>query len=352
MKCKWLISLALVGLMSVSVLSAQNSNDPKTVKKIAKLMEKATKALEKKDGRKAMENLDEVLALHPTYAPALHQKARLTFAQDPAAAQALLEKAVEADPNYAGAINDLARLLYQGARKAQQDNPDAATGLFLRAAHVTNLQNVEKGLMINALYNAAVMNHQKQAFEPSVKILEELVAVPGAQAADEASFRMAHYMLGVAYARLNNQAKAISYLRQYIPLAEKTENDPYLPISRYLVADGLMQELNGKVEAIKADKEQDKRERISAAAAACPEIKTLLEQALAGKPDLEDARMGLGNYAYHCGNLDEAIQIYEGLIRDFPQSGNQSAYQSFLKDIRKEKDELAAQARKKGSARR
>jgi len=352
MKCKWLVSLALVGLISVSALSAQNADDPKTVKKIAKLMEKAAAALEKKDGRKALENLDEVLSLHPNYAPALHQKARLTFGQDPAAAQEMLEKAVETDPNYAGAINDLARLLYQSARKAQQENADTAQGLFLRAAHVTNLQNVEKGLMINALFQAAALSHQKQDFESSAKILEELIAVPGAQAADENSYRLAYYMLGVSYAQRNQQAKSVSNLRQYIALAEKVENDPYLPLSRYLVADALMQELNAKVDAIKADKEQEKRERIAAAAAACTEIKPLLEQALAGKPDLEDARMGLGNYAYLAGNLDEAIQIYEGLLKDFPQSANVSAYQSFLSDIRKEKAEQAAQAKKGKRTRR
>lgn len=341
-----MMTMILLLVVALPQLSAQNEPDAKTLAKINSLMEKVGKAMEKKDGPKAMKLIDEVLVLKADHAPALHQKARFFYGTDPAQAMSLLEQAVVADSSYAGAVKDLAAMHYQNAQKLQQSDMNAAAAEYEKAALVKNLDVVEKGLMIEALFNAGALRFQAKDMKSAIPVFETLSKITEpANDKQKNVIRLSFYMLGMAYVQSEQAEPAQKALRQYIELSKDLPEDAYLPVARFILAESLMADLNAKAEQINRDQKEEKTARIAALAAAHTDIVDLLENAVSQKPEIaESARMHLGNFSYLSGNLDKAIEQYEALIKDFPASEQLAAYQSFLKDIKSVKAEQEKQA--------
>jgi len=344
-----LLTLILVLMLGFTHLFAQSETDQKTLDKMDKLMEKVGKAIEKKDGKTAMKLIEEVLILKQDYAPALHQKARFFYSQDQAQAITLLERAVVSDNAYLPAVKDLASLHFQNAQKLQQTDPAAAAISFEKAALVKNLENAEKGMMIEALFNSGALQYQQKQLEKAIQIFDKLTRMDSSHDRQKNLLRLSFYMLGMAYVQSEQAPAAQAALRKYIDLSGELVDDTYLPIARFILAESLMNDLSEQVKKINVDQMEDKASRIAALTSDRTEIIELLEKAMAQKPELtENVRMNLGNFYYMAGNVDQAIDIYEGLIRDFTTSDQRSVYENFLKDIKTEK-ENKAKALKKSS---
>ncbi len=353
MKKLFVLALTLSLLFSVSLLSAQTEPDQKTMAKITATMEKVNKAMEKKDGEKAMKLIEEILKLKADYSPALYQKARFFYGKDPAQAIALLEQAVKADPSNAQAVKDLAAMHYQNAGKVPQGDLAAAAEEYRKASDVPNLQTVEKGLYVECLFNAGALNYQQGKIDAAVPFFEKLTAIADPTSDNQKkSIRLAHYMLGMAHYQAKRMVPAQDSLKNYIVLSEAIADDAYLPIARFILADLLMNDLNAQALKINQDQKEEKTSRIAALAATRPEVVDYLQKAMAAKPDIaETAHMHLGNYFYLSGNADKAIEEYENLIRDFSASEQLPVYQNFLKEMKAEK-EKQAQAAKKPAAKK
>ena len=345
-----LLSMILVLMLSFVLYSAQGETDPKTMTKIEKLMEKVAKAMEKKDAPAALKIIDEVLELKGDYMPALHQKARFFYGQDPDQAIALLNQALSADAAYLPAVKDLATLHYRNAQKLQQSDPSAAAAAYEKAASIDRLESAEKGLLAETLFNAGALYYQQRNLEKAIAQFEHLTALKELQnEKQQNAVRLAHYMLGMAQVQHEQVEDAQKNLSRYIELSKDTAGDLYLPVARFILAETMMNELNAQAEAINRDQKENKGERIAALAATRPEVVSLLEQAMAEKPDIaESARMYLGNYQYLSGNVDQAIACYEALIKDFSASEQLGVYQNFLKEIKGEKERRQQEAKNKG----
>jgi hypothetical protein len=334
-----MITMILLLVLALPQLSAQTEPDAKTLAKINSLMEKVDKAIEKKDGQKAMKLVEEVLVLKADHAPALHQKARFLYGSDPAQTLSLLEQAVVADSSYLGAVKDLAALHYQNAQKLQQTDMNAAAAEYEKAALVKNLESVDKGLMIESLFNSGALRFQAKDLKSAIPVFEKLSSITEpANDKQKNVIRLSFYMLGMAYIQNDQVEPAQKVLKKYIELSSDQPEDAYLPVARFILAESLMTELNARVEQINRDEKEDKVTRIAAIAATRSEIVDYLEKAMAQKPEIsESARMYLGNYNYIAGNIDKAIELYEALISDFASSDQIGSYQTFLKEIKEEK---------------
>ena len=345
---KKIIAAAVLLLMAAGAgLAAQEKLPKPATKEAAKLMEKAEKAIKAKDLDGALVFCAEVQKLEPTYAPAYMTAAQIyRLKQDDENALVYLEKAVQANPQLSQAVDGYVQLLSARARQLNaQGKPAEAVSYFSRLAAIPDLEKTRKTVYTDALFNLGVSAFQARTFDVSVGAFTKLLVIPNLETEVRQSFVLAQYMMGFNLSLLGKPEEANGYLRKYVELVAADPANAFAPVADYMIAKNEYALLDKEMAKIKADKEAtDIKARIKTLAGQYTNIPELIGKAIAGKPELEDAYLVLGNYYYLAGDLDQAIASYKNLLEKFPASASLAEYKSFLQKLEEEK--TASEAKK------
>lgn len=336
---RFMAVMAVVLVLVVWVGAEQKLPKPAN-KEAAKKIEQAQKAVKKKDLDAALALMQDVAKLEPNFAPTyLLTGAIYMMKKDYTQALAQYEKALEIKPDYSEAIVDYASLLNSlGHEKSNQSKPQEAYGYYSRIIKIPNLVNLHKNVFIEACFNTGISAFQAQQFEPAVEAFKRLLAVPGVSTDAQQHYTLTQYMLGVNLSMTGMAEESSTYLKKYLDLVGGDTANPYAPVAAYLIAKNeytLLEEEVGK--ARKDESITDKRGHVKGLAQAKSDIPKLIEKALAGNPDIEDAYVVLGNYYYLGGDLDKAIAAYKNLVQKFSTSPAAADYKGFLQKLEEEK---------------
>ncbi|HEX2694290.1 MAG TPA: tetratricopeptide repeat protein [Acidobacteriota bacterium] len=338
---KKIIAAAVVLLVAAGAwLGAEEKLPKPATKEAAKLMEKAQKAVTAKDLDGALALYAEVQKLEPAYAPAFLTAALVyRMKQDDENALSYLEKAVQANPEFLRGVDAYAQLLAEkGRQMSAQGKPAASLPYFSRLVAIPGLDMTHKTAYIDGLFNMGISAFQARQFDVSVEAFTKLMAVPDVAVAAKPSFLLTHYMLGFNLSLLDKPEEANGYLRKYVELVAAEPGNNFAPVADYMIAKNEYTLLDKEVAKLRSDKEvTDVMAKVKTKAAEYANIPELLGKAIAGKPELEDAYLVLGNYQYLAGDLDQAIASYKTLLEKFAGSANKAEYESFLKKLEEEK---------------
>jgi len=347
---KKLIALMAVVLVLFTWVGAEQKLPKPANKEAAKKMDQAQKAVKKQDLDGALTLMKEVADMEPDFAPAyLLIGAIYGMKKDFDQALTHYEKSIEIKPDYSEAIAEYANLLNSmGHERSRQSKPQEAYGYYSRIVKIPNLEKTNKNVLIEACFNTGISAFQSQQFEPAIEAFSKLMGIPGVETDARQHYVLTQYMLGVNLSMTGKPEESNTYLNKYIELVSAEAGNPYAPVATYLTAKNEYALLEAEVEkAKKDDKITDKRAHVKGLAQAKSSIPKLVEKALAGNPDIEDAHVVLGNYYYLGGDLDQAIATYKNLVEKFATSPAVADYKDFLQKLEEEKKAPEAAPEKK-----
>ena len=337
-KVSWILAICLILFMIPTPgpqAGEQESGNAKPVsKKVKKIMKKADKRLKQNKMDQALALYQQAISLEKEYASPYYGIA-LIYTSQKKLKESLpfLEQAVKHRPNYAEALtliaNNLITLALQHERAGEQEQTNF---LFRKILHYPVIKNIKP------------LTFAKALFQTGVSLSQKILTIPEIELKDLRIYAMTHFNLGVNLTQLNELKQAIRYLQKYITLQTENPGDKLLPIAHYALALNAYQLLEKEIETIKQDKEGDKKRRIAKLAKTNQALANHLLKAIAGRPDIEQAYLTLGNFYYLALDLENSLKVYQQLAEKFPQSVDLAAYQNFIKELQKE-----IQKQKKGA---
>jgi tetratricopeptide (TPR) repeat protein len=374
--------LILMLFMFQAVIMAANAADqpdPKTLKKITKLMKKGDEKAKKNEFDKAFELYNKVLELSTEYAPVYLSMARVYEKQkkfDTAIEN--LEKAVDIQPDFTDAIRMLTKnLIGMGKQAASRKQLEKSNQYYLKVLEIPGIKNAandqlieaifqlgfnyprlnnptrsneylfkllafpgletsDKGKFVKASYQIGVNYFKLKEFEKAEEYLSKLVKVDGLKTNFLQVYTISHYLAGLNARQLENYKKSNAYFSEYLEVTQNNPSDQFRPAVNFMLGSNNYNLLQKKVEAIKSEKKEDMRKRVAALAKETKNIQPYLSKAIELNPSLEPAYLILGNYYFLCQDYENAMQLYNRLIEKFPDSQDIETYKRFLKDIEKE----------------
>jgi len=175
-----------------------------------------------------------------------------------------------------------------------------------------------------------------------------MLGIPNVENEARQQHVLAQYMLGVDLNMLGRTDESSVFLRKYLELVGPETADSYAPVASFLVAQHEYGLLDKELGRLKADASvTDLKARTQELARAHGDIPELLQRAIAGRPDIEDAYVLQANYFYYARDLDRAIAACQTLIEKFPNSASLEVYRNFLKKMKDEKTARGPEAEKK-----
>lgn len=343
---KIITAVALVFFcMQITVLVAAPTpqDGPVIPKKVQKLLDKAGKAMGKKDFTKARELLEKALAIDPKVGETYFQMANWEISQKKfKEAINQLNKAIEVAPTHASAITLLARI-YNGlaGQEYKNQNLDAANGYYAKVVAIPNVEltNDSKKYKLEALFRLGVNHYLSNKPAASNENLQKFVAYDEAKTTMNPQYlSFSTFILGVNYAKLKDTVNSDKYLNQFMKLSKDDQQNPNLPIAYLYLGANEYSILEKEVEKIKADKnvkDKDKKKKIAELAKSKSSIAANLEKSIEMKSDIAEAYPTLGNYYYHLGENDKAIKAYSTYIEKFPNAADVSTFKKLIEEIKK-----------------
>jgi len=340
----------LFPILAVVWLGAVEKIPPPETKDARNKMEKAEKAMKNKDRESALVLWRDVMAMEPNYAPAYFFAAVASrMEKDNDQALILLERALQVQPGFDAAIAEYTNLLNELALEmTAQNQPEKAGAYYARLAALPGLENIRKPVLIEACYNLGITAFQAKKYDQSAEAFRKMLAIPSVEKEAKKNYALAQYMMGVNLDLLDKPEEAIVYLRKYLGLADSDDAGNFIPLVSYLIAKHEYALLESEVGNLKNDPSvSDPKARARELAKARGTIPELLQNTLAGRPDIEEAYALLSNYHYYAGEHNRAIAVCKTLLEKFPDSGFLADYQKFLKKLEEEKSAREPQAAKK-----
>ncbi len=379
--CFVTIIMMLFVFQTIIIDAAENSGNA-VPKQAEKLLKKAEQALKEKQFDKALESLNKAMEAAPEYAGCHFSMAHLLLAQqkyDEAAPY--LENAIRLDPEnaeikiYAAknfvnigrnaynqkdlqkangyfekmlavpGIDQLEPALYKevmfqvGADYSRMNNPQKANDFFLKVLAIPNIDTTDKHLAIQTSYQLGFNFYNMQKPKESNQYFEKVISFPEVQTEFAQLYISTYYLIGLNAAMSEEFEKSDEFFSKFLELgATSSAHAQLIPLANMFMGTNRMSLLTREADKIKKDQDKDKKKRIADLALANPEIEAFLLKAIELQNNLEPAVMNLGNYYYYCNNLDKAIEKYEKLIAQFPNSMDINTYKNFLADIKKERE--------------
>lgn len=307
-------------------------------KKVQKIMKKADKRLKQNKMDKALALYQEAISLEKEYASPYYGIALIyTSRKKLKESLPFLEQAIKYRPNYAEAYTLLAKNGYTLAQQHEKaGEKEQASYLYRKILEYPVIKNIKPLTYARALFQTGVNLSQNKAYDKANTHFRDILSIPEIELKDLRMYAMTHFNLGVNLTQMNQLKEAIRFLQKYITLQTENPTDAYLPIAHYALALNAYQLFEKEVEAIKKDKEKNKKERIAQVAKINRAIANHLLKAIEGRPNIEQAYVTLGNFYYLALDLEDSLKVYQQLVEKFPQSSDRQAYQNFIKELQKE----------------
>lgn len=311
-------------------------------KKVQKLLDKAEKAMGKKDFPKARELYEKALEIDPKVGETYFKLAMWEIGQkkiEEAINQ--LNKAIEISPTHNNAITILARIFIGlGNQEYKKQNYKAANEHYAKVIAIPNVEINQKSKTnkLEALFRIGVNNYLMNDPKASNENLVKFVAYPEVQSTMKQYLSFTTFILGVNYSKLKDMENSNNYLNQFLEITKDDLQNPNLPIAYLYLGANEYSDLEKEVEKIKADKsikEKDQKSKIAELAKSRSSIATNLEKSIELKSDIPESYPTLGNYYYHCGDTDEAIEAYTTYTEKFPSASDVSTFKKLIEEIKK-----------------
>jgi tetratricopeptide (TPR) repeat protein len=328
-------------LLAATTAPAASSGSDQTrpvSKKVQKIMKKADKRLKQNKMDKALALYQQAISLEKEYASPYYGIALIyTSRKKIKESLPFLEQAVKYNPNYAEAYTLLAKNLFTLAQQHEKAGEKEQTNyLYRKILQYPVIKNVKPLTYARALFQTGVQLSQKKAFDKANSHFRDILTIPEIELKDLRIYAMTHFNLGVNLTQMNQLKQAIRFLQKYITLQTENPTDPLLPVAHYALALNGYQLFEKKVEAIKKDKDKNKKERIAQLARTNRAIANHLIKAIEGRPNIEQAYLTLGNFYYLALELEDSLKVYQQLVEKFPNSVDLPAYQNFIQELKKE----------------
>ncbi|MBI5361229.1 MAG: SEL1-like repeat protein [Planctomycetes bacterium] len=209
-------------------LSAKINADPGNA---VLLFKRANTYKEKNEFGLAVEDVDRIIAIQPDDDSAYAVKAEIFFRKSISlkakkyaeTAREYAEKSLSLNPDNYRALNTMGRI-YAASNLSQKENIDKSTGFFLKALKV-------KQDFLPACCGLAELLMKTQNFSAAFKVLQKAKQDITADS-PEGDVYDVYYYLSFLYIQLNEGAKAISELNEFM---ERYPNGEYLPDARLYI---------------------------------------------------------------------------------------------------------------------
>jgi tetratricopeptide (TPR) repeat protein len=326
-------SIAAVGAMILLVFAFSLFNTPaaeekKPSKKVVKLMNQAQKAIQDKQPDKAIDLLQQVIALDPGNAMVQHNLGVLFHDKGRTAeAIACFEEALRLQPGYQNALLALRQALFEAGKSESGKKEYAKANAYLLKLEGLPRPAAENiGLLASAQYLHGFNLFNLKQYTEAIGYFEKCQASENLEKESPELYANATYFLGMMAYIQGHYADSNEYFYKFLALfPEGSEKPEFFIHANYFVGANLFRILEAKL--AKGD--------VSTLNESAQEILPYLKMAVENKLPSEDAYVMLGNCYVYLKEYDQALQTYRQLIELFPQSQQLKNYQAFLPELEK-----------------
>jgi tetratricopeptide (TPR) repeat protein len=325
-------------VMNAVLVRGENKNDEKLIKKSEKYRKKGDKSLKKKKIDKAIEYYHKSLELYDNNKKTNNNMGIAYIQkQDYKKAITFFEKAVKIDKTYTGAKKNLARaLLFLSNQEQRAGNKKKWAEYLEKSLNYIDFKKNNEKTIVNIHYSLALYYFSLKKSDEAIKHLMKMMEIPDFSLQFPKLSVFVNYLIGVNYHALKKYDDSTKYLHQYIELTKHNQQDKWLSLAYYLLGENNFRKLEKEVkEKIESNKKNDVVKIKDLSLKYKGKIEPYLIKAIELNNKIENAYTDLGNYYYFIQNYNKAIEIYEKLILNFPNSPEINNYKNFKEKLLK-----------------
>jgi len=324
---KRIVVVSLLLLLALAA-AAPAADEMKMPKKAAKLMAKAQEAIQQKQPDKAIDLLNQVLALAPENAVVHHNLGVLYFEKgmtDQAIGK--FEEALARQADYQHAQLALRQALFEAGKGASgKKEYERANAYLLKLNGLPSPEGENKNLLATAQYLLGYNFFNLQQYPQSLEFFGRCQAGEGLEKDNLELFANATYFIAMINHVQGQYGASNEFFRKYLALYVGGEAKPeFSAHANFFIGANLFRQLEEKM--AKGD--------IAKMGEAAREILPYLITAVEMKIPSEDAYVMLGNCHVFLKEYDKAMAAYQQLCELFPQSPQLENYKVFMKELQK-----------------